>query len=213
MIYIASYRRVVPAVVLLFAATLGCRAPSGSASNGPPVPNTALARAENDRAFACLNEGKYEEAEELINKSLAADVMYGPAYNNLGLVHFHQGKLYQAAWDFQNAAKLMPDQPQPRNNLGLVFERAGQLDNAAAAYGKAHDMAPDSAEYLGNLARAHVRRGDRDEQTRQLLEEVVYKDPRPDWSAWAREHLFAFTRASQPVTRPSAVEPQQDGSR
>ncbi len=94
----------------------------------------------------------------------------------------------------------MPFQPEPRNNLGLVFEKAGKITSAAEAYEKARQLEPDNAEYLGNLARAKVRRGDRDIETKKILEELVMKDSRPQWSQWARVNLL---RMGDPTTRPT----------
>jgi Tfp pilus assembly protein PilF len=162
--------------------------------------DTDLAKKENDHALHLLDEGKLEEAESHLKKSLEADVMYGPAHNNMGLVYYHQGKLYPAAWEFQSAIKLMPYQPEPRNNLGLVFEKAGKITNAAEAYEKARQLEPDNPEYLANLARAKVRRGDRDQETKKLLEELVLKDSRPQWSQWARVNLL---RLGNPTSRPT----------
>ena len=86
-----------------------------------PKRDSDLARDENARAIALLEERDWEGAERALRAALAADVMHGPAHNNLGKVYYHQGKLYLAAWEFQYAAKLMPNQPEPKNNLGLVF--------------------------------------------------------------------------------------------
>jgi Flp pilus assembly protein TadD len=176
-----------------------CTLPLAGGCKSSAVPRTAprdteLARKDNDRAFELIQSGKYEQAETLLRKAVAADVMFGPARNNLGLVYYHTGKLYQAAWEFQNAIKLMPFQPEPRNNLGLVLERAGKLTDAADAYDRARQMEPDNPEYIGNLARAKVRRGDSDRETRDLLEEVVFKDSRTAWSSWAKENLFRLNR-------------------
>ncbi|HEV8607960.1 MAG TPA: tetratricopeptide repeat protein [Tepidisphaeraceae bacterium] len=168
--------------------------------------DTDLAKRENDHALRLLDEGKLEEAESHLKRALEADVMYGPAHNNLGLVYYHQSKLYPAAWEFQSAIKLMPYQPEPRNNLGLVFEKAGKISNAAEAYEKARQMEPDNPEYLANLARAKIRRGDRDLETKKLLEELVLKDSRPQWSQWARINLLRMgdpTSRPAPSTRPS----------
>jgi Flp pilus assembly protein TadD len=162
--------------------------------------DTDIAKKENDQALRLLDEGKLEEAEAHLKRAIDADVMYGPAHNNMGLVHYHQGRLYPAAWEFQSAIKLMPFQPEPRNNLGLVFEKAGKITSAAEAYEKARQLEPDNPEYLGNLARAKVRRGDRDQETKRLLEELVLKDSRPQWSQWARQNLY---RMGDPTTRPA----------
>src|SRR5690349_19015420 len=98
-----------------------------------PTQNTELARVQNDAAYNLIRTGKYDAAEDILKNALAADVTYGPARNNLGLVYFHQHKLYPAAWEFENAIKLMPHQPEVRNNLGLVLEEAGKLREATDA--------------------------------------------------------------------------------
>src|SRR5438045_1867052 len=166
-------------MILLAACLVGCQ------SHPRPVEHSFdndLSKKENDLALRLLDEGKLEEAESHLKKSIEADVMYGPAHNNMGLVYYHQGKLYPAAWEFQSAIKLMPYQPEPRNNLGLVFEKAGKITSATEAYEKARQLEPDNPEFLANLARARVRRGDRDIETKKLLEELVMKDYRPQCS-------------------------------
>jgi Tfp pilus assembly protein PilF len=201
----------VPATVLLamMTASTGC-ASKKRQSAPPPIPprDVELARRENERGIELAEKGKYPEAERALRKAIAADVMFGPPHNNLGLVYYHQEKLYAAAWEFQNAIKLMPYQPEPRNNLGLVFEKAGKMGDAEASYRKAREMEPDNPEYIGNLARTRVRQGQRDDETRELLEELVLKDPRSSWQDWARLNLYRFAK---PVGDPAATSrPAQD---
>ncbi len=128
-------------------------------------------------------------AEAALKAALEADIMCGPAHNNLGKVYYRQGKLYLAAWEFQYAMKLMPNQSEPPNNLGLVFEAVGKLDEATDSYGKAVVLAPENVEPLGNLARARVRRGDRQGDLVALLEKLVLRDTRPTWLAWEKSTL------------------------
>ena len=190
---------------LLACALFGC-----ASRRGPRVGtledgrDTDRARAHNERALALIDQGKYEQAEDLLKRAVAADVMFGPARNNLGLVYYHTDRLYLAAWEFENASRLMPHHPEPRNNLGLVLERAGRLEHAAESYARARQIEPDNPEFLGNLARAKIKSGDRDEETRRLLEELVLKDPRPDWSHWAQLNLLRI--APSPATGPSTDE-------
>jgi Flp pilus assembly protein TadD len=165
--------------------------PVGSGiARGNVIANTDGARADTDRAYQMILEGKYSAAEPALKEAVVFDPMYGPAHNDLGLVYFRLNRLYDAAWEFEDAAKLMPKQPQPENNLGLVLEQAEQLPEAIAAYTKAYHLEPSNPEYIGNLARAHVRLGDKDDETRRLLQELVLRDTRPDWSDWARVNLL-----------------------
>ena len=160
-----------------------------------PRRDTERARVENGRAIQLIEAGKYDKAEEALKRALAADVMYGPAHNNLGKVYFQANNLYLAAWEFGYAMKLMPNVPEPRNNLGLVFEAAGNFDNAVKEYTEALQIEPDNAEFIANSARARVRRGDTDDEVKELLQRVVMQDTRPDWNQWARQRLSLMGRS------------------
>ena len=166
-----------------------------------PHRDADLAQRENARAVALIDAGNYTAAETALKAALAADVMCGPAHNNLGKVYYHESRLYLAAWEFQYALKLMPNQPEPLNNLGLVFEAAGKLDEAADHYGKAIALEPDNIHAMGNLARACVRRGDHDADLIALLNRLILRDTRTDWLAWKRAHAFAIRSSYCRVTK------------
>jgi cytochrome c-type biogenesis protein CcmH len=199
---------------LLFAIALlllaGCQDSNHLVVTAPAGPDTALARQLNDQAYSLIQKGKYADAEPFLKKAVEADVMFGPARNNLGLVYFHEQKLYPAAWEFQNAIKLMPYQPEPRNNLGLVMERAGKSAAAAEAFEAARKMEPDNPQYIGNLARVKIRGGDRSEETKALLQELVFKDSRPQWRDWAKMELLRFY--ARPI-EPQFPTPSTQGSK
>ena len=157
-----------------------------------PGRDAGAAAEHHARAVRLIERKDWPAAETALKAALAADVMNGPAHNNLGKAYFHQGKLYLAAWEFQYAAKLMPNQPEPKNNLGLVFEAAGRLDDAVSSYDDAMQIEPDNPQFIGNLARARLRRGDADDSVRELLSELVLRETRPAWATWARERLAAM---------------------
>lgn len=197
----------------------GCTWPPPAKPAGPLAArdvyrDTEQAKALNAKAAAALRAGRNGEAGELLAKALQADPLFGPAHNNLGKVHYHQGKFYDAAGEFQQASKLMPKRPEPISNLGLVMEAVAQalagearntkLDEAIATYGRAVEMAPNSAEYVGNLARARIHRGLRDLETRNLLQRLVKIDPRPEWVSWAQQELAG---TKPPAPPPGGKQP------
>src|SRR5579864_3340374 len=161
-----------------------------------PQRDSDAARRENEAALRLMAKGDYPAAEQALRRALSQDVMFGPAHNNLGMVYYHQQKLYLAAWEFQYAVKLMPNQPEARNNLGLVFENGGKLDQAVDSYEQALKIEPDNPQFVGNCARARLRRGDPDADVRPLLDRLVTLDVRPEWVAWARERLALMRRPS-----------------
>jgi Flp pilus assembly protein TadD len=191
--------------VLLAAVACGCH----RAQQAPPTDyqtvatdprrDTDAARRLNGQAVALIAEGKLDEAEAGLKQALAADMFFGPAHNNLGTVYYRQKKFYLAAWEFQYAAKLMPTKAEPRNNLGMVYETVGKLDDAAKSYEEALQLESDASVIAGNLARVYVRTARNDEKTRRLLGDVALKDTRPEWVAWAREHLATMGQPKAPA--------------
>ncbi len=181
-------RHLIPCV-LCMVLLIGCR------SNGTPSArsdyetlgkyprrDSESARRENETALVQIAKGDYANAEITLRQALLQDVMFGPAHNNLGLVYYHQSQLYLAAWEFQYAIKLMPNQPEARNNLGLVFEAGGKLDQAVESYDAALKSEPDNPQFIGNSARARIRRGENGMEVRELLARVVSIYTRPNGS-------------------------------
>ena len=78
---------------------------------------------------------------------------------------------YDAAHEYDAAARLMIRSAEPHNNLGLLLEEAGMLSDAVDAFEAAHQRDEENSLYLANLSRA-VRRGDRGEEVIRLLESL-----------------------------------------
>ena len=198
-------------LLLIFA---GCQTPGSSGPTSDQIVaatdlsrDTALARSENTRGADLLAQKQFPEAEAAFKKAIAADSFFGPAHNNLGKACFAQDRLYEAVREFQFAADLMPERPEPYYNMGLVFEKVGKQEKAFETYAKAVELGPDNAVYIGNLARMHVRRGDRDEATRDLLQQLVLKDKRPDWRDWAQKTLALMEQSDDQLTSGWAKAP------
>lgn len=192
-------------LMLLFGAIGGCAssAPTEQSSTyqtigRDPRRDTDTARAENDKALEMMSRSEWHAADAALQRALAADIMFGPAHNNLGKVYYHDNKLYLAAWEFEYAAKLMPHQVEPRNNIGLIFEAAGKWNDAIDNYNKALALEPENPEVVGNAARTHIRRGDTGPEVRDLLTKLVMVDTRPEWADWARKRLALMPTTAKP---------------
>lgn len=196
--------------VLLLALLAGCRSPRSSQKpSGPPLSPTARASLENDVAYRLILEGKYADAEPVLHRALEYDDRFGPAHNNLGLVYAKLGRSYDAAHEYDTAARLMIRSAEPHNNLGLLLEEAGMLSDAADAFEAAHHRDEENPLYLANLARARVRRGDRGEEVIQLLESLQIRTNDPRWRDWARSQLLRLRASSppSPTSAPTATRP------
>ena len=104
-------------------------------------------------------------------------------------MYLNQGKLYEAANEFEWARKLMPGHPDPRMNLALTLERAGRIDEALATYGTALEVYPNHLPTIQALARLQLRHDRTDERTGDFLEEIAMRGETPQWRDWAREQM------------------------
>lgn len=201
-------------ILLIAGLMAGCQLNNGPSGRGyqttgaDPSRDTETARIRTAAASKLIKSGRLEEAERELRAALAADLFFGPAHNNLGTVYFRQKRFYQAAWEYQYAAKLMPNKAEPLYNLGLVMEAVGKLSDAVKCYEDAVQADPDYLEGVGGLARAYIRSGRRDAKTRDLLSQILLRDTRPEWLAWAREQTTMSGQPAADVTsRPSILRP------
>jgi Tfp pilus assembly protein PilF len=179
--------------LLLCVALAGCATHS---AGGPYEPQAEGPR-DPGRAQSLTQEAARAKdptkAERLLRDALSADLYHGPAHNNLGVVYLKQGKLYEAAGEFEWARKLMPGHPDPRMNLALTLERAGRTDAALAEYSSALEVYPDHLPTLEAMARLQVRSGKADARTRHALEEIALRGQTGEWQGWARRELNRLT--------------------
>ena len=186
---IVAYYLIFISLIGFILPVIGCHSekPSAQLSNGDVAKNQELARKLTSQAFERIEDSDFDGAEEVLKKAIAADPLYGPAHNDLGLVYFHREDLYNAAWEFENASKLMPRQAPPVNNLGLVLEKGAKLTDAEKSFATALELDAENTEYAGNYARIRIKLNQRDPLTKKLLELIIMKDHRPQWVSWARE--------------------------
>jgi tetratricopeptide (TPR) repeat protein len=132
-----------------------------------------------------------DRATEKFLEAIAADESYGPAHNNLGLLHYEQGNLYQAVLALERAMELMPDDPSVLYNLALTLESAGKVHEALDLYWQTIEMDPVNPHFLGNLVRLRVRLGETGPDVVAQLQDLVLIETRPDWRGWA-DRLLAL---------------------
>lgn len=186
--------------LLLLVGGLACR----SAESGPYSPsseavrNTVRAQELNAEAADALTTDP-DAAEGLLREALGADLFFGPAHNNLGVVYLKQGKLYEAAGEFEWARKLMPGHPDPRMNLALTLEQAGKTDEAIATYRTALEVWPGHIATLQALAKLHVVGRRESPDLEGWLDLIALQGETEAWRAWART---AYRTRLRPRGRP-----------
>lgn len=171
-------------------ALAGCRI-SGSDPYAPSMDSardTVRAQELNAQAADALPTD-LDEAERLLRDALTADLFFGPAHNNLGVVYLKQGKLYEAAGEFEWARKLMPGHPDPRMNLALTLEQAGQTDEAITTYKTALDVWPGHIATIQALAKLQVLGRRRSSELAGWLDEISLRGESATWKTWARASM------------------------
>ncbi len=184
--------------VTLLAATLGCatnqRRPAYNTVTDPENRDSLEAQTANDEGLSALKEDDLELARSKFAEALEYDLSYAPAHNNLGLALMRKCQYYEAAWEFQYAAKLMPHAREPRANLALLYETIGRLDRAAGEYEAVLEMNPDDLTAMQHLARTYVKANKKTDRTAELLHKLFKLPLDKQWDAWVRGQLVRLGR-------------------
>ena len=178
-------------LVLMLLAGAGC---SQHATSGPYSPQQeaqrdALGAQRLTGEAADLMQRNPARAEALLREALTLDLYHGPAHNNLGVLYLSQGKLYEAASEFQWASRLLPGHPDPRINLALVMESAGRTEDALKGYASALEVYPDHIAAIQGLVRLQIKRNRTDGSTKTRLADVALRGTSEQWRTWARDRL------------------------
>ena len=149
---------------------------------------TAKAERLTKEAAELLDEDP-KRAEELLREALTADIFFGPAHNNLGVIHLNRGDLYEAANEFEWSRKLMPGHPDPRFNLAMTLEQAGQVDEALASYSAALEVYDGFLPAIQGLALLTVKSGRDDERLEGWLKAIALRSESGQWRTWAKRNF------------------------
>lgn len=143
-------------------------------------------------ALHAVEMGNLERARNLLQRAVAIDPDYGPAYSNLGLVAYQQERFYEAVEAFEIAVELLPGDARAIYNLAVALEAGGQVEDALGLYAQAVEIDGADPMYLGNLVRLRIRLGDHDESLQQQLRDLALIENRPQWRRWADVQLGLY---------------------
>jgi tetratricopeptide (TPR) repeat protein len=154
----------------------------------------SIAHRKNATGLDHVDRGDLVRAERCFRDALIADIYNAPAHNNLGLVLLRTGRLYEAAWEFDYAAKLASRSVEPRQNLALMFEELGRYGKAIDEYEACLEIEPQNMAVMRHLSRAYIKAGRGDKRVRDLLNGLA-AEPQPSaWDVWLRGQLIRLGR-------------------
>lgn len=151
--------------------------------------DTAKASRLTLQGVKAMDSGDTDAAVNKFLAAIASDEAYGPAHNNLGLLHYEQGNLYQAVLAFERAMELMPNDPIVYYNLGLTLQAAGKVYEALDLYWQAVEIDPANPHFLGNLVRLRIQLGEEGPEIQTQLQDLALIETRSGWRRWADDQL------------------------
>jgi tetratricopeptide (TPR) repeat protein len=145
----------------------------------------ALATYPNNASLHYLKAQAYgaqhnaQGAEEELNRALAIDSSYLPAYSALGSLYINTKQEDRAIAEYQKIIAQRPENPTPYTLIGMLEDQRKNYDAAAENYRKALEKDPNTVIAANNLAWLYATvpgKGNLDEAVR-LAQGVVQKNP------------------------------------
>jgi tetratricopeptide (TPR) repeat protein len=131
------------------------------------------------------------------------------------MAYFDQEKYEEAVAEFQEAARLAPEDDQVHLYLGRAYYELGRYEEAIAAYREAVRLAPDDAAAHFYLGLAYQQQGDLD-QALASYQEAIRLDPNLDEAhtniGGVYENLGEVDKAIAAYTTAIQVNPDNDAA-
>jgi tetratricopeptide (TPR) repeat protein len=143
--------------------------------------NPRLAQAQSNLGEALRWNGKWEESESSLRKSIDLNASLSESHKNLAVVLLLRGKHSEAEAAARKASELAPTDAESLGLLGSILERRGDLEAALDRFKAAARCDPaDQFTYRFEIARLNGNPS-RAEDLNRLLEEEIERHPK--WSA------------------------------
>lgn len=123
------------------------------------VGGLADSRGEYGLGVDYYRTGDYRMAMDALNRSLAEDPGYAPAWTMRGRVNDRLGDSHAAIRDLQTACGLDSGMSDAYLWLGVAYQKTGQHQRAEREYLRAVKLDPRRVEALNNLADVYLREG------------------------------------------------------
>ena len=137
----------------------------------------------NNLGAALNNDGKYDQALEVLTDSIRLDSSYAFAWQNRGLTWYRKGELDKASSDTEMALRLNPLNAASYNNLGMIKLDSGDSRGCLAPFDRLVDLAPAEAIAFNNRGLCHRNRGEYDDAIRDF-DQSIRLNPKND-SSWS----------------------------
>jgi Flp pilus assembly protein TadD len=142
------------------------------------------------RSMAGYEKGRFPEALDDIERSVALDPTDATALHHRGNVLFALGRVAEAGQAYEQALARGPGEAGIWNNLGAVRQALGQTDGALDALRRATECRPPSKKAFVGMAILQIR-ADRTAEAAATLDRLDLLDRTPDAAALALRSVIA----------------------
>lgn len=111
-------------------------------------------------AWMQIYEGKFEEAEELLNRALARQPGDARLINTMAFLRRSQGRLEEAIPLFQQSMALDPVRMAPSHNLSFTLYQVRRYDEAVESFKHTLNLSPDYFGGWSFLAVVYLAKGE-----------------------------------------------------
>ena len=135
---------------------------AGELSRAAEVLEKASARdaeALADLGNVYLRQGKFDQAQQVLQKAIGINPDLPAAHNLLGLERLRKNDPRGAEAEFREAIRIQPDLAEARNNLGNLLAEVGDLRQAIFHFKKAIAADPENVDAHYNLGQASAASG------------------------------------------------------
>lgn len=95
------------------------------------------------------------------------------AHNNMGVIYMNEGKLDEAALEYQAELKNNPYYDNSLFNLGLVDFRQGKTDEAVKLWEETISVNPDYTDAYKNLIAYYQQKGNQEKMNEYI--QILYQ--------------------------------------
>ena len=133
-------------------------------------------RGNNNYAKICIDEGRIDEAEQLLNQALRIDPEYSDAFTNRGIIYHRRKQMDRAIQNATEALRWNPWNPSAWNNRGNAFIELKLFYKAEADFTKLIEINPRGVEGYYGRANTHYLSGQYAKALNDI-EQVIQRSP------------------------------------
>ncbi|MCP5101332.1 MAG: tetratricopeptide repeat protein [Chloroflexi bacterium] len=158
-------------------------------------------------ALQAYRAGNYDQAQQLINKSIAARPDFAESYQLRGMIHLMNHRLGEAEKDVQSAIERQPTVDAHYNALGQIYLAAGRYQDAIPVYQQAGDLNGRQAMHDYHLGLCHYRLEVYQEAAEAFAAATRKTIPNVEYDLLTHYYLWhSLTRINRPNLAVEALE-------